>query len=157
MSEWTDKQRKQLRVGLALLAITPAFVGIWALFAPRGFYDGFPGAGREWVSPLGPYDEHLVRDVGALYVGTLVLTVLACVWLERRLVQATLVAYVVAALPHTIYHATALEGFSTGDAVAEMTGLALGVVLPVALLFLTFQRRPATAAQGQPIAGGGTP
>ena len=30
------------------------------------FYDDFPGLGRSWVAADGPYNEHLVRDVGAL-------------------------------------------------------------------------------------------
>src|SRR3954470_17962904 len=141
MTEWTQQQRRRLRVGIAVLAVTPALVGIWATVAPRGFYDDFPGGGRHWVSAVGPYDEHLVRDVGALYLGSLVLVVLAFVWLERRLVQAALVSYAVAALPHLVYHATALDNFSTGDAIAEIAGLALGVVLPLGLLATTRTRR----------------
>jgi hypothetical protein len=137
MTEWTQQQRRRLRVGLAVLAVTPALVGTWASVSPRGFYDDFPGGGRHWVSAVGPYDEHLVRDVGALYLGALVLLILAWVWLDRRLVQATLISYAVAALPHLVYHATALDGFSTGDAVAEIGGLALNVFLPLGLLLLT--------------------
>jgi hypothetical protein len=136
MSEWTDVQRRRLRAGIAVLAFTPALVGIWATLTPRGFYDDFPGAGHAWVSALGPYDEHLVRDVGALYLGSLVLLAFAWVWLDRRLVQAALVSYAVAALPHLIYHLTTLDGFSTGDGVAEIAGLALNVGLPLALLFV---------------------
>ena len=140
MTEWTREQRRWLRGGLAVLAVTPAFVGIWATVSPRGFYDNFPGGGHHWVSAVGPYDEHLVRDVGALYLGALVLLALAWAWLDRRLVQATLISYAVAALPHLIYHLTALDGFSAGDAVAEIGGLALNVVLPIGLLFLTRSR-----------------
>jgi hypothetical protein len=125
---------------MAVLAVTPAWVGIWATLSPRGFYDTFPGAGHHWVSALGAYNEHLVRDVGALYVGFLVLLAFAWVWLERRLVQATLVAYAVAALPHLVYHTTTLDNFSAGDGVAEIAGLALNVVLPLALLPLTRRR-----------------
>src|SRR3954464_6678961 len=144
MTEWTQGQRRWLRGGIAVMAVTPALVGIWASVSPRGFYDDFPGGGHHWVSAVGPYDEHLVRDVGALYLGALVLLVLAWVWLERRLVQATLISYAVAALPHLIYHCTALDGFSTVDAVAEMVGLALNVVLPLGLLWLTRARAVAT-------------
>jgi hypothetical protein len=140
MSEWTREQRRWLRGGMAVLAVTPAWVGIWATVSPRGFYDAFPGAGHHWVSALGAYNEHLVRDVGALYVGFLVLLAFAWVWLERRLVQATLVAYAVAALPHLVYHTTTLDNFSAGDGVAEIAGLALNVVLPLALLPLTRRR-----------------
>jgi len=141
MSEWTREQRRWLRGGLAVLAVTPALVGTWATIAPRGFYDDFPGGGHHWVSAVGPYDEHLMRDVGALYLGSLVMLVLAFVWLERRLVQAALLSYAVAAIPHLAYHATALDNFSTGDAVAEIAGLALGVVLPLGLLTITRTRR----------------
>jgi hypothetical protein len=140
MTEWTPQQRRWLRGGMAVMAVTPALVGIWALVAPRGFYDDFPGAGHHWVSAVGPYDEHLVRDVGALYLGALVLLALAWTWLDRRLVQATLISYAVAALPHLIYHSTALDGFSTGDGVAEIGGLALNVLLPLGLLFVTGSR-----------------
>jgi hypothetical protein len=140
MTEWTLQQRRWLRGGMAVIAVTPALVGIWATVSPRGFYDDFPGGGHHWVSAVGAYDEHLVRDVGALYLGALVLLVLAWVWLDRRLVQAALISYAVAALPHLIYHLTALDGFSTGDAVAEIGGLALNVVLPLALLTVTRAR-----------------
>jgi hypothetical protein len=137
MSEFTLAQRRWLRGGIAVLAVTPASVGIWATVSPRGFYDDFPGAGHAWVSLVSSYDEHLVRDVGALYLGMLVLLVLAWLWLDRRLVQAALVACAVAALPHLVYHLTALDGFSTGDAIAEIAGLALNVVLPLWLLWVT--------------------
>jgi hypothetical protein len=141
MSEWTREQRRWLRGGLAVLAVTPAFVGIWATVSPRGFYDGFPGGGHHWVSTVGAYDEHLVRDVGALYLGSLVLLAFAFAWLERRLVQAALVSYAVAGIPHLAYHATALDKLSTGDAIAEIAGLALNVVLPLGLLATTRPRR----------------
>jgi hypothetical protein len=144
MTEWTREQRRWLRGGIAVMAVTPALVGIWATVAPRGFYDQFPGAGHHWVSAVGAYDEHLVRDVGALYLGALVLLVLAWVWLDRRLVQGALISYAVAALPHLIYHCTALDNFSTGDAVAEIGGLAVNVLVPIGLLTITRPRALAT-------------
>jgi hypothetical protein len=142
MSDWTREQRRLLRGGIAVIAVTPALVGIWATVSPRGFYDDFPGLGHTWVSAVSTYDEHLVRDVGALYLGSLVLLVLAWAWLDRRLVQAALVSCAVAALPHLVYHCTALEGFSTGDAVAEIAGLALNVVLPLGLLIVAGRSGP---------------
>jgi hypothetical protein len=151
MSEWTREQRRWLRGGIAVMAVTPALVGIWATLSPRGFFDQFPGAGHHWVSAVGAYDEHLVRDVGALYLGALVLLALAWTWLDRRLVQATLVSYAVAAVPHLIFHLTALDGFSTGDAIAEIAGLALNVALPLGLL-VGIARTRARVAQPQPVA-----
>lgn len=145
MTEWTREQRRWLRGGIAVLAVTPAFVGIWATLAPHGFYHTFPGFGRHWVSAVSVYDEHFVRDVGALYLGLLVLLGFAWVWLDRRLVQAALVSYAVAALPHLIYHLTTLDNFSTGDGVVEIAGLALNVVLPLWLLVVA-RRAPAAVA-----------
>jgi hypothetical protein len=147
MSEWTREQRRWLRGGIAVLALTPALVGLWASISPRGFYDDFPGLGRHWVSALGAYDEHLVRDVGALYLASLVTLGFAWAWLDRRLVQAALVSYVVAAVPHLAYHLTALDNLSTGDAVAQIAGLALNVVLPLVLLAVT-RRGPLRARVG---------
>jgi hypothetical protein len=140
MGPFNKAQRRWLRGGIAVLAVPPAWVGIWATIAPRGFYDDFPGAGHSWVSAVGAYDEHLVRDVGALYLGMLVLLALAWVWLDRRLVQAALASYAVAAVPHLVYHATALDNFSTGDAIAEIAVLALNVVLPLWLLRVSASR-----------------
>ena len=80
---------------MLLLAATPLVVGVWALLLPRSFYDDFPSEGRDWVSALGPYDEHLVRDVGALNLALCALLVFAAVVLEKRLVQAALVAWLV--------------------------------------------------------------
>jgi len=145
MAEFTTAQRRLLRGGIAVLAVTPASVGLWATIAPHSFYADFPGAGHSWVSAVSTYDEHLVRDVGALYLGLLVLLALAWVWLDRRLVQAALAAYAVAALPHLVYHLTALENFSTGDAIAEIAGLALNLLLPLWLLWVT--GRSATGSQ----------
>ena len=54
-----------VRIGLLVLAVPSLGNGLWALFLPRVFYDDFPLPGRDWVSTLGPYNEHLVRDYGA--------------------------------------------------------------------------------------------
>ena len=58
--------RRWIRIALGYLAFVSLEVGIWAQFAPRSFYDDFPGLGRAWVRVDGPFNEHLVRDVGGL-------------------------------------------------------------------------------------------
>jgi hypothetical protein len=125
--------KRIMRPALVVLAIPLAWVGLWATLAPRSFYDDFPGP-RSWVSPLGAYDEHLVRDVGAFQLALLAVTVFAIVTLERRVVQAALVAAIVGGLPHLIYHLTATGPLSTWDNVLSLVGLALPVVIAVALL-----------------------
>ena len=153
MSDWSDRRRRVLRAGLVILAIPAAELAVWATAAPRSFYDDFPGAGHAWVSSLGPYDEHLVRDVGAFNLGLFVVGVFAIVTLERRLVQASLAASAASQVPHLAFHASETGALSTGDNVASLGALALTVVLPLALLPLTRAPRPrapvaATAAGG---------
>ena len=123
-----------LRAGLGLLAVAAAVVGAWALLAPRSFYGDFPGGGRSWVSAVGPYNEHLVRDVGGLNLALALLLAAAAVLLERRLVIVVLVAYLVNAVPHFIFHVSHMDELSTGDQVGQTVSLALAVLLPLALL-----------------------
>jgi hypothetical protein len=123
-----------LRGGLLLVASSALAVGLWALLVPRSFYDDFPLPGREWVSTLGPYNEHLVRDVGALNLALGVLLLFAAVLLERRLVRASLIAWLFYAVPHFAFHLTTLDVFSLFDDLANMAGLGLAVLLPLLIL-----------------------
>ena len=84
-----------MRGGLGLLSLSALAVGAWALFLPRSFYEDFPSAGRAWVSALGPYNGHLLADVGAMYLALGVLLALAAVSLGKELVRASLVAWLV--------------------------------------------------------------
>ena len=107
--------------------------GLYALFAPRAFYDDFP-FGRGWVAALPAYNEHLVRDVGGLFLATGVLLVIAGVILERRLVAISLVTWLLFAVPHTVYHLFNLDGLDTGDAIGNVVTLASTVLIPIWLL-----------------------
>ncbi|MDQ1520690.1 MAG: hypothetical protein QOI55_1763 [Actinomycetota bacterium] len=132
------------RVVLALLAFSSVVVGAWAAFAPRQFYDNFPGGGRTWVAPDGPYNEHLVRDVGELNLALTVVTVFALVLLTRALVLATAWAWLVYNVPHLVYHLRHLDPFGGGDKTAIPTSLALAVAGAVLLLI---PRRAAREAE----------
>ena len=55
--------------------------------------------------------------------------------------RLALVAYLLFAIPHLIFHVMHLENFTTAAAVAQTTLLTLAALLPVALLILTRQRR----------------
>ena len=138
-----------VRIGLGVLAISGAVLGVWAGLAPRSFYDDFPGFGRHWVSVDGPYNEHLVRDVGWLNLALTVVTVWAMVTLARSLVLAILVGCLVVALPHLVYHAANLDGLSTGDGTAEIISLALGPAIAAALLVLVARGDDTAGATSQ--------
>jgi len=138
-----------VRIGLGVLAISGAVLGVWAGLAPHSFYDDFPGFGRHWVSVDGPYNEHLVRDVGWLNLALTVVTVWAMVTLARSLVLAILVGWLVVDLPHLVYHAANLDGLSTGDSTAEIISLALGPAIAAALLVLVARRDDTAGATSQ--------
>lgn len=123
-----------LRLGLLFLTVSSGVIGVWAVLAPRSFYDDFPGGGRSWVSALPPYNEHLVRDVGGLYLALTVVLLAAAVIMERRLVIVALVAALVNAVPHFIFHVGHTDGLSTGDQIAQTVSLALVLAVPIALL-----------------------
>jgi AhpD family alkylhydroperoxidase len=116
------------------LGIVQTVNGFWALFAPRSFYDDFPPGRGGWVSALPAYNEHLLRDVGGLFLATGVLLLIAAWRLDRGLVGVSLVVWLLFAVPHAVYHVFNLEPYGTADAVGNVISLALTVVLPGALL-----------------------
>ncbi len=122
---------------MLLLAATTLNGSIWALPFPRSFYENFPLPGRDWVSTLGPYDEHLVRDYGALNLALGILLVAAAIFPEQRLTRVALVAWLGYAVPHFLYHTTLVEHFSPFDNLAQLGSLGLQVLLPLVLLLLT--------------------
>jgi hypothetical protein len=139
--EAESANRGWMRIGLLFLAVTTLNGSMWALPFPRSFYDEFPLPGREWVSTLGPYDEHLVRDYGALNLALGILLVGAAIVLERRLTLVALVSWLGYAAPHFLYHTTLTEHFSLVDDAAQLTSLGLQVVLPLALLAVAVRTR----------------
>ena len=122
------------RIRLVYLAVGYALVGFWAAFAPRSFYTDFPGAGRHWISPDGPYNQHLIRDVGELNLALLVVVAAAAVTLSLPLVRAALVATLVNGVLHVVYHVGHVDMFSSGDQVAIIGSLVLAPVVALVLL-----------------------
>ena len=131
--------QRWVRIALGYLIIVSGQIGAWALFAPRSFYDSFPGLGRAWVSVDGPFNEHLVRDVGALNLALTVLFVAAWVWLDRRLVSVAGGAALVWGVPHAIYHLVNTDGLDGSDLAASLSGLVLFVVVGGGLIWASRQ------------------
>ncbi|HEU5106172.1 MAG TPA: hypothetical protein VFU11_10055 [Solirubrobacterales bacterium] len=117
------------RIALAYLCGAALLIGLTATVDPRAFYDDFPFA-THWVDLLPPYNEHLVTDVGGLYLGFAVLFGWAAWTLDRTLLRAVCFAWLLTAGLHLIFHAGHLDGFGTADAVAEIVSLALLLVPP---------------------------
>jgi hypothetical protein len=133
-----------MRIGLAVLAVPALVIGVWAAFFPRSFYDDFPGLGRMWVAPDGPYNEHLVRDVGELNLALVIVTVAALIWLTPVLVRAVLAAWLVYSVPHLVYHLRHMSPFATDDQISIGASLAIVPIVAVVLLVIDVRAtRPA--------------
>ena len=117
------------RVSLAILLLAAASIGLTATLAPHTFYDDFPFL-RHWVELLPPYNEHLVTDVGGLYLGFAVLFAWAAWTLQPTLVRAVCSAWLLTAALHLLFHVTHLEGFDTADAIGQVTSLAFLLIPP---------------------------
>ena len=138
MNEGPELTNPVLRAGVWFLTVVEILVGLVATLAPQAFYDHVP-----WVNLMPPFSEHLMRDYGAMNLALALIFVVAATTMQRRLVRLALVAYLLFAIPHLIFHVMHLENFTMAAAVAQTTLLTLAVLLPIALLILTTHRRNA--------------
>lgn len=122
------------RVLVVIAGLGNALVGLWATSAPHSFYDDFPGAGRHWVAVDGPFNEHLVRDVGTLNLALAAVAVAVLLRGARELTQTFAIAELVYTVPHFLYHLGHLDPFGAGDKVVLVVSLGIGVFAPIALL-----------------------
>ncbi len=123
------------RILLSATSGIGAFVGVWAALYPTSFYSDFPGLGLgPWVGIDGPFNEHLVRDVGALYLALAGAGVYAAVTGSIHASRAVGIAWIVFSVPHLVYHLGHLEGFSPLEATLEIISLSSTIVLALPLL-----------------------
>lgn len=140
MAEDRELFRENLaRAALLILLVSVLAVGLPAAFAPQTFYDDFPFV-RNWVELLPPYNEHLVTDVGGLYLGFAVLFGWAAWTLQPTLIRAACSAWLLTAAIHLFFHATHLENFETGDAIAELASLAFLLAPPAVAIWAVGDR-----------------
>lgn len=132
------------RLLLCATAAVGLFVGLWAAAWPASFYASFPGLGRVWIAVDGPYNEHLIRDVGALYLALAAASVGAALSRTPAAGRAVGLAWVVFGIPHLVYHAARFGGMAPLDVVGNLIGLGGSLVLGI-LLLLPGPRRSASA------------
>jgi len=118
-----------LRIGLSLLALIELVLGVWTLCFPESFYYDVPT-----VALTPPYSEHLFRDFGGATLGLAIVLTAAAVWPDTRLVIAALLAYLAFSAPHLVFHVGHLHGATASEAALLTSGLAVLVVLPLALI-----------------------
>ena len=142
-------RRLIVRTGLVAGVLISVVSGVWALLWPQHFYDTFPLPGHPWQAFHPAYNEHLVRDFGALNLVLALLFGVAAYTMDVLMVRTALVGYLVFAVPHLIFHLNHLRGLATVDAVGEVASLSLGVLGPAVLLMLTRQSKPDSAMSSQ--------
>ncbi len=142
MNSDTARTAGWVRAGLVYLTVSFLAVGLWATLHPRSFFDDFPGGGRRWVAGDGPYNAHLVGDTGVGFLAVGLVLLLATLWMDKRVVQAALLAAIVHGVPHLLFHLRhPNETLSGVDAVASNGSLALGSILALVLLVLVSRWR----------------
>lgn len=125
---------------LLTLAGAATLIGLWAQLAPLSFHADFPGLRRFWISLDGPFNEHLIRDVGGLNLALAALTAAAAFGGRTGAARLACVCWLIYGVPHFAYHATHLGPFEAIDAVAQVVSLALQVVAPLWILLTTSAR-----------------
>ena len=147
-----------MRIGLVLLGLIGLQVGTWATLAPESFYDDFPGGGRSWVAADGPYNEHLIRDLGALNLALVAVVAVALVTWAPAAIRAAGFAWLVYGLPHLVYHAGHLHLLAeSSDKTLNVIALSLTVACALVVLVLSFRPLRAGAPAPGPEGTAGTP
>jgi hypothetical protein len=123
-----------VRGGIAALAAVNLWWGAWARFAPRHFFDAFPGFGRRWTAAYPPYNEHLVTDLGSTFLTLAFLLAVAAVLNDRRVRLVVLAGVLVFNVLHLGFHAADRGTMSALDFGASLAALGAGVLLPAALV-----------------------
>ncbi|NEK86507.1 hypothetical protein GCU60_12195 [Blastococcus saxobsidens] len=122
------------RILLWILVLLGCYVGLWATFFPASFHESFPGPLSSWVAADGPYNEHLVRDVGTFNLALAAASAMAARYRDRGPAVVVAIAWIVYSVPHLGYHLHHLGGLGALDAVAQVIALGSTLVLAVPLL-----------------------
>jgi len=128
-----SKLRSTLLLSLAVPAIA---TGGWALLAPHGWHETFPGFGRDWLPVFGAYNEHLARDFGGALLALGALLAWPVLAPGTPLRRAAPAAFLLFAAPHLVYHMAHIGELPAGDDAVNLALLTLSVAIPLALLLL---------------------
>lgn len=134
----------------AFSALLAGFVGVWAYFFPATFYASFPGVLGSWVSVDGPFNEHLIRDVGAMYLALGCASVGSLIWRSDVGYRVLGIAWTVFGTLHFAYHAFHLEHLAVAEAVGEMVALGVSLLLGILLLIPSRPLNVAASPPGSP-------
>lgn len=121
-------------IGTVVLGLV---LGAWSYIWPLAFFDHFPVVFGEWISRDGPFNEHLVRDHGAMYLALAAAGVYGLFDRSQGVCRALGIAWGAFGVLHFAYHVTHLGHLSQVEAVSQLIALALSVLLAVGLFVPT--------------------
>lgn len=137
---WRPRPRGwHLRLCLWGLTAEMFVIGGPAATAPGWFFTDFP-FGRGWVASAGPYNEHVIRDLGAAYLAFGVVLAWAAIRPDAQLARAATLGAVAANVPHLMFHLMHTAQLPTVDLVAQGASLAISTVVAVGAFGLTLLR-----------------
>jgi hypothetical protein len=123
------------RALLGILAFVGLYTGGWAYFAPEHWYANFPGFGFSWLPQLGPYNMHLAKDDGAMFLALAVLSLFTLRHARNaQIVMITACAWLVFNVLHLIYHLQHLHVYGTTDKILNVVLLGFLLLITVGLL-----------------------
>lgn len=137
----TEPVSSGVRLWVIVVGVATLILGGWAFFMPEGFFNDFPIAGARWVSTLGEFNDHLMRDYGAAQIGLGLAAVMVATKRSRSGVIALMTGFVVFGTLHLGYHFTTFDHFHTGSAVAQAVALTTFIVIPLGVL-LALRNQP---------------
>lgn len=136
------------RITLAYFALQGLAFGFYAVLAPEHYFKHFPGGGHAWVVLDGPYNEHLMRDYGALNLALGAVALCALIFASRDLTITAAIAEIVYAVPHITYHLAHPSRIGdNSDQFGAIGGLMLNAVLGIALLIYAYSTRSTRASR----------
>ncbi len=127
---------QKVRWSILFLLFNTLFVGLWAQFAPYSFYQYFPNLNWSWVSLDGPYNQHVLRDIGGLNLALSMLIVIALLKPTTPLLKAVALSTLTYQIPHSFYHFAHLHLLPTLlQQISQTLILSLGVVASLIILW----------------------
>ncbi|MFE9629997.1 hypothetical protein [Streptomyces sp. NPDC006463] len=127
-----------VRGGLTFLALVSAVLGGYVLISPEGFFNW------SWVNMGMAYNPHLMLDYGAMNLAAAVPLGGAAIVMSPAFVRTALASYAVWSTAHFLIHVRfrshVVAHASAAEANLLLGVLGVGVVIPIALLLLTFDR-----------------
>jgi len=122
------------RIALLVSIVLALTVGVWAYFFPGAFYSSFPGLGAHWIDEDGPFNEHLIRDVGGMYLALGAASIVSLVRFSGANALVIGTAWTTFGALHFGYHAAHLGEMAPPDALGNVVTLGLSLLLGIALL-----------------------